>query len=104
MTTTIHPPERLESLELEVPGDFSSAAFFIVAGLLGAGAEGLVLQNVGLNPTRTGLLDILRSMGGDIRIENPRLSGAEPVGDLRVQPIGAHGGARPRVAGAARDR
>ncbi len=84
LTTTIHPPERLESFKLEVPGDFSSAAFFIVAGLLGAGTEGLVLQNVGLNPTRTGLLDILRSMGGDIRIENPRLTGAEPVGDLRV--------------------
>lgn len=85
LTTTIYPPERLESLNLEVPGDFSSAAFFIVAGLLGGAGEGLVLQNVGLNPTRTGLLDILRSMGGDIRVENPRLSGAEPVGNLRVR-------------------
>jgi 3-phosphoshikimate 1-carboxyvinyltransferase len=85
LTTTIYPPDRLESFELEVPGDFSSAAFFIVAGLLGAAGEGLVLQNVGLNPTRTGLLDILRSMGGDIRVENPRLTGAEPVADLRVR-------------------
>jgi 3-phosphoshikimate 1-carboxyvinyltransferase len=85
LTTTIYPPERLESLKLDVPGDFSSAAFFIVAGLLGAAGEGLVLQNVGLNPTRTGLLDILRSMGGDIRVENPRLTGTEPVGDLRVR-------------------
>ena len=84
LSTTAHPPERLEALELEVPGDFSSAAFFIVAGLLAAAAEGLLLQNVGLNPTRTGLLDILRSMGGEIEIENPRLSGAEPVADLRV--------------------
>jgi 3-phosphoshikimate 1-carboxyvinyltransferase len=67
-----------------VPGDFSSAAFFIVAGLLGATNEGLLIQNVGMNPTRTGLLDILRSMGGDIRIENARVSGAEPVADLRV--------------------
>ncbi len=84
LTTVLHPPERLESQHLQVPGDFSSAAFFIVAGLLGAAGEGLVLQNVGLNPTRTGLLDILRSMGGRIEVENARTSGAEPVGDLRV--------------------
>jgi 3-phosphoshikimate 1-carboxyvinyltransferase len=85
LATTIYPPARLASQQLNVPGDFSSAAFFIVAGLLGAGADGLRLQNVGLNPTRTGLLDILRSMGGDIEIHNARLSGAEPVGDLRVR-------------------
>ncbi len=84
LLTTLHPPERLDSQSLEVPGDFSSAAFFIVAGLLGAGPEGLLLENVGLNPTRTGLLDILRSMGGRIEVENPRSSGAEPVADLRV--------------------
>jgi 3-phosphoshikimate 1-carboxyvinyltransferase len=84
LTTRIEPPARLESQNLAVPGDFSSAAFFLVAGLLGAAREGLVLENVGLNPTRTGLLDILRDMGGRIEIENPRLCGAEPVGDLRV--------------------
>ena len=84
LVTTIHPPERLESQSLEVPGDFSSAAFFIVAGLLGAAPEGLLLENVGLNPTRTGLLDILRSMGGRIEVENRRSSGAEPAADLRV--------------------
>lgn len=84
LTTRIEPPERLASQNLEVPGDFSSAAFFLVAGLLGAVGEGLVLENVGLNPTRTGLLDILRAMGGRIEIENPCVSGAEPVGDLRV--------------------
>ncbi len=95
LTTTVHPPERLEALELEVPGDFSSAAFFIVAGLLAAPAEGLLLQNVGLNPTRTGLLDILRSMGGEIEIENPRLSGAEPVADLRVRASSLRGVAVP---------
>lgn len=84
LVTTIHPPQKLESQTLEVPGDFSSAAFFIVAALLGAAPEGLVLENVGINPTRTGLLDILRSMGGRIEVENERLSGAEPVADLRV--------------------
>ena len=85
LKTTIHPPERLASLELTVPGDLSSAAFFIVAGLLGAAGEGLLLRNVGLNPTRTGLIEILRSMGAGIAIENKRASGAEPVGDLRVR-------------------
>jgi len=84
LVTTLHPPARLESQSLEVPGDFSSAAFFIVAGLLGAAPEGMLLENVGLNPTRTGLLDILRSMGGRIEVENLRSSGAEPVADLRV--------------------
>ena len=84
LVTTLHPPARLESQSLEVPGDFSSAAFFIVAGLLAAGPEGLFLENVGVNPTRTGLLDILRSMGGRIEIENARSSGSEPVADLRV--------------------
>lgn len=91
LVTRIEPPARLASQNLSVPGDFSSAAFFLVAGLLGAAGEGLVLQNVGLNPTRTGLLDILRSMGGRIEVENARLSGAEPVGDLRVHRSMLHG-------------
>jgi 3-phosphoshikimate 1-carboxyvinyltransferase len=95
LTTRIEPPERLASQSLEVPGDFSSAAFFMVAGLLGAAGDGLVLENVGLNPTRTGLLDILRAMGGRIEIENPRMSGAEPVGDLRVRRSVLHGVAVP---------
>jgi 3-phosphoshikimate 1-carboxyvinyltransferase len=85
LRTTLYPPQRLEAQRLNVPGDFSSAAFFIVAGLLGAANEGLLIRNVGLNPTRTGLLDILRSMGGDIEIEQARESGAEPVADLRVR-------------------
>ncbi|HEX4153476.1 MAG TPA: 3-phosphoshikimate 1-carboxyvinyltransferase [Steroidobacteraceae bacterium] len=95
LTTRIEPPERLESQSLAVPGDFSSAAFFMVAGLLAAPTEGLVLENVGLNPTRTGLLDILRAMGGRIEIENPRMSGAEPVGDLRVHRSALEGVAVP---------
>jgi 3-phosphoshikimate 1-carboxyvinyltransferase len=75
----------LSNQRLNVPGDFSSAAFFIVAGLLGAAPGGLLIQNVGLNPTRTGLLDVLRSMGGDIEVQNPRQSGAEPVADLLIR-------------------
>ena len=85
LRTTLQPPQELASQRLNVPGDFSSAAFFIVAGLLGAAGEGLLIQNVGLNPTRTGLLDILRSMGGNIDVLNPRQSGAEPVADLLVR-------------------
>jgi 3-phosphoshikimate 1-carboxyvinyltransferase len=85
LRTTLHPPRALANQRLNVPGDFSSAAFFIVAGLLGAAGEGLLIQNVGMNPTRTGLLDILRSMGGSIDIRNPRESGAEPVADLMVR-------------------
>ena len=85
LRTTLEPPKRLANQRLSVPGDFSSAAFFIVAGLLGAGAGGLLIRNVGLNPTRTGLLDALRAMGGTIEVLNPRASGAEPVADLMVR-------------------
>jgi 3-phosphoshikimate 1-carboxyvinyltransferase len=95
LRTTLHPPQRLSNQRLNVPGDFSSAAFFIVAGLLGAGPGGLLIQNVGLNPTRTGLLDVLRSMGGDIEVQNPRQSGAEPVADLLVRASALHGVAMP---------
>jgi len=85
LRTTVHPPQRLKALQLNVPGDFSSAAFFIVAGLLGAARGGLIIENVGMNPTRTGLLEILRSMGGDIEVLRARDSGAEPVADLLVR-------------------
>jgi 3-phosphoshikimate 1-carboxyvinyltransferase len=91
LRTTLHPPERLSNQRFNVPGDFSSAAFFIVAGLLGAAHGGLLIQNVGLNPTRIGLLEVLRSMGGDIDVLNPRESGAEPVADLLVHASALHG-------------
>jgi 3-phosphoshikimate 1-carboxyvinyltransferase len=85
LRTTLHPPRQLIGQRLNVPGDFSSAAFFIVAGLLGAAGEGLLIQNVGMNPTRAGLLDILGSMGADVEVQNARSSGAEPVADLMVR-------------------
>ncbi len=81
----LQPPDRLHSQQMRVPGDFSSAAFFIIAGLIGAGPEGLLIQNVGLNPTRTGLMEILRSMGAQIQTQNPRSAGSEPVADLLVR-------------------
>jgi 3-phosphoshikimate 1-carboxyvinyltransferase len=91
----LRPPTRLSSFALEVPGDFSSAAFFIVAGLLGAGSEGLLIGNVGMNPTRSGLLEILKRMGAQIEIKNARDSGKEPVADLLVRRSQLHGIAVP---------
>jgi 3-phosphoshikimate 1-carboxyvinyltransferase len=84
LSVSLHPPQQLQGQHLQVPGDFSSAAFFIVAGLIGAGADGLLIRNVGLNPSRIGLLEILRAMGGKIEVLDPRRNGAEPVADLRV--------------------
>ena len=77
-------PVTLRGREISVPADFSSAAFFIVAGCLGAN-DGLLIKNVGINPTRTGLLTILREMGADIELEAERRLGAEPVADLFVR-------------------
>jgi 3-phosphoshikimate 1-carboxyvinyltransferase len=91
LRTTLHPPRQLANQRIEVPGDFSSAAFFIVAGLLAAPGSSVLIQNVGLNPTRTGLLDILRSMGAQIDIVNPRTGAAEPAADLRVRASALHG-------------
>jgi 3-phosphoshikimate 1-carboxyvinyltransferase len=83
-TARIDGGQTLESCELDVPADLSSAAFFLVAGVLAA--EGtFILRNVGINPTRTGVLEILQRMGARIRIVNRRTSGAEPVADLEVE-------------------
>ena len=85
------PPEspsrrstRLELGEVEVPGDFSSAAPFIVAATLLAGSD-LYVHDVGINPTRTGLLDVLERMGAHIAVFNRRRLGGEPVADLEVR-------------------
>ncbi|MGA2563662.1 MAG: 3-phosphoshikimate 1-carboxyvinyltransferase [Steroidobacteraceae bacterium] len=74
---------RLQACAIEVPGDFSSAAFFIVAAALAA-RGGLTLRGVGINPTRTGLLDMLRLMGADIRVEPYSGSQTEPIADIHV--------------------
>jgi len=70
--------------KISVPGDFSSAAFFIVAGVLMA-KNGIVIENVGVNPTRTGLIDALRQMGAQVRIDNVKMLGNEEVGDIFVK-------------------
>ncbi len=81
---------RLSATALQVPADISSAAFFLVAATIAPGSE-LVLKDVGINPTRTGVIHILRGMGADIRIENERTFGDEPVADLRVRHAPLHG-------------
>jgi 3-phosphoshikimate 1-carboxyvinyltransferase len=75
---------ELKPQTIDVPGDPSSAAFFIVAALVVPGSE-LVIENVGLNPTRAGLITVLRQMGGSIAELNPREVGGEPVADLLVK-------------------
>ena len=76
--------------EITVPGDISSAAYFLVAGTIIAGSR-LRLNNVGINPTRTGILDVLRDMGAHISVQNERESGGECVADLLVEAAPLHG-------------
>ncbi len=80
----IHGEAELRPQHVIVPGDPSSAAFFIVAALLVPGSD-LVIENVGINPTRAGLIAVLQAMGGDITLLNNREVGGEPVADLRVR-------------------
>ncbi|MGB5063852.1 MAG: 3-phosphoshikimate 1-carboxyvinyltransferase [Candidatus Competibacter sp.] len=81
---------KLTGTEIDVPADISSAAFFLVGASIAPGSN-LLLEHVGVNPTRTGVLDILRLMGADIEVLNPRLAGGEPVADLRVRHAPLHG-------------
>ena len=80
----VWPAERVPPLDLDIPGDFSSAAPFVVAATLLAGSE-LRIQGVNVNPTRTGLLDVLERMGSRVAVFNRRSAGGEPVADLQVR-------------------
>jgi 3-phosphoshikimate 1-carboxyvinyltransferase len=95
-TVAIEGGQRLTATRVDVPADISSAAFFIVAGCLAA-HEGLLLRNVGMNPTRTGVIDILRLMGADISVEGARVSGGEPSADLRIKAAPLRGVAIPEA-------
>lgn len=75
---------ELKPQTIIVPGDPSSAAFFVVAALIVPGSD-VTIANVGLNPTRAGLIDVLQAMGGDIELQGAREVGGEPVADLRVR-------------------
>jgi len=75
---------KLSATPVEVPADISSAAFFMVGASISEGSD-IVLQHVGVNPTRTGVINILRQMGADITLSNEREVGGEPVADIRVR-------------------
>lgn len=83
-TCTITPPKTLHSQHIEVPGDISSAAFFIAAALITPNSD-ILIQNVGINPTRAGILEVCRAMDADIVLENVREASGEPVADIRVR-------------------
>lgn len=84
LTVTVKGRPRLEGQQVAVPGDISSAAFFLVAAAMVPGSD-LVIRGVGVNPTRTGILDVLRAMGVPVEVENPREVAGEPVADLHVR-------------------
>jgi 3-phosphoshikimate 1-carboxyvinyltransferase len=88
---SIQPRPRLQARELAVPGDLSSAAFFLVAALLLPGSH-IVIEGVGLNPTRSELLDFLIAMGADLRVRNLALHAGEPTGDVEVRYSPVKGG------------
>jgi 3-phosphoshikimate 1-carboxyvinyltransferase len=91
LSVTVNPVSSLQApAVIDVPGDFSSAAFLLVAATIIPDSE-VVLTNVGINPTRTGLLDVLRDMGADIKVLAQRRSGEEPVADLRVRSAALRG-------------
>ncbi|MDP2243916.1 bifunctional prephenate dehydrogenase/3-phosphoshikimate 1-carboxyvinyltransferase [Pseudomonas sp.] len=89
-TASLQSGQKLTACHIEVPADISSAAFFLVAGSIAEDSE-LLLEHVGVNPTRTGVIDILKLMGGDISLENQRVVGGEPVADIRVRSAKLHG-------------
>jgi len=83
--------QALRGTQVKVPGDLSSATFIILGTLLSQDAD-ILIENVGVNPTRTGVIDILLAMGADISLENPQLLGKEPVADIRVRASRLQGG------------
>ncbi|NEU35710.1 bifunctional prephenate dehydrogenase/3-phosphoshikimate 1-carboxyvinyltransferase, partial [bacterium LRH843] len=74
----------LVGTEIQVPSDISSAAFFMVGAAITEGSD-VTLEAVGINPTRTGVIEILKQMGADITVENERIAGGEPIADIRIQ-------------------
>ncbi len=80
---TVKSGKALTACDVAVPGDISSAAFFMVLGLILPSSQ-LTIKNVGINPTRTGIIDVLKNMGADLKIENEKIIAGEPVGDITV--------------------
>lgn len=88
-TATIRPDPALHAMKLDVPGDISSAAYFIAAGLMVPGSE-ILIKNVGVNPTRDGILRVVQDMGGNVTLLNQKISGGEPTADLLVKYSSLH--------------
>ncbi|WP_418745760.1 3-phosphoshikimate 1-carboxyvinyltransferase [Frisingicoccus sp.] len=89
-TATLRPVNRLEAQKIIVPGDISSAAYFMAAGLIVPGSE-ICIENVGINPTRDGMVKVCRAMGGNISLENIHDVCGEPVADIVVRNSALHG-------------
>ncbi len=89
-TVTISPAARLEGSKVDVPGDISSAAYFIAAGLITPNSE-ILIKNVGINPTRDGIIRVAMEMGGDITLLNKRSNAGEEVADILVKTSELHG-------------
>lgn len=81
---SVRPNARLMATDIDVPSDISSAAFFMVGAAIAENAD-VTLRHVGINPTRTGVIDILRLMGADIQVFDERVVGGEPVADIRIR-------------------
>jgi 3-phosphoshikimate 1-carboxyvinyltransferase len=93
-TVRLNGGARLSAAAIDVPGDLSSAAFLIIAACLAESGD-LVIENVGLNPSRAGILDILRLMGAEIEVRAASNSSPEPIGSIRVRPSALRGAAIP---------
>ncbi|MBQ2669340.1 MAG: 3-phosphoshikimate 1-carboxyvinyltransferase [Clostridia bacterium] len=89
LDVTVRKTDSLSSVKADVPGDISSAAFFMVLGAVMPNSE-ITIGNVGINPTRTGIIDVLRDMGADLSIENVRISAGESVADITVKSSALH--------------
>ncbi|MBE5942517.1 MAG: 3-phosphoshikimate 1-carboxyvinyltransferase [Lachnospiraceae bacterium] len=89
-TATVTPAKELIAQKIEVPGDISSAAYFIVAGLITPNSE-ITIKNVGINPTRDGILTVCKNMGADITLSNVKDDIGEPVADITVRTSSLHG-------------
>lgn len=89
-TASLQPEPRLKGISINVPGDISSAAYFIAAGLIVPNSE-LLIKNVGINPTRDGILRVCKQMGADITLLNEMEHGGEPVADILVRHSELHG-------------
>ena len=89
-TATVHPASELYAQEIEVPGDISSAAYFIAAGLITPNSE-ITIKNVGINPTRDGILRVCEMMGANVKLEVKGGGVGEPIADITVSTTTLHG-------------